>query len=488
MNAEARTRRRFLKSVGGLGAACLMQRHRSAFGNAGMNKKPNIIIIFVDDMGYGDLGCFGSKKNRTPHIDRMASEGMKFTDFYVAAPVCTPSRAALLTGCYPRRVSLHEDGNGVCVLFPNASRGLNPDEVTIADMLREQGYRTACIGKWHLGDQPEFLPTRQGFDYYFGIPYSNDMDRDIIDLELNPPGVPLPLMLNEEVIEAPVQQDTLTKRYTEETIAFIRKNRNAPFLVYLPHSMVHWPHHASEAFKGKSANGIYGDAVEEIDWSTGEIIKTLKELGIENNTLVIFTSDNGGAGEESSNLPLRAGKGSTYEGGMRVPCVMRFPGKIPAGKVCREVCSTMDFLPTMARLSGAETPKDRKIDGKDIWPLMSGTPGATSPHEAFYYYMKDQLQCVRSGKWKLHLPLEFTVNSCWEEPGGKTPLQLYDLERDIHEDHNVADMHPDVVSRLLALAEKMRNDIGDTGMPGQNQRPAGRVKEPKPQLLKISNQ
>jgi arylsulfatase A-like enzyme len=482
MNAEEQTRRRFLKSVGGMGAAFLMQPQRSAFGNAGINEKPNVIIIFVDDMGYGDLGCFGSKKNRTPHIDRMASEGMKFTDFYVACSVCTPSRASLLTGCYPQRLNMHEDENGRCVLFPNASKGLHPDEVTLAEILRGQGYRTACIGKWHLGDQPEFLPTRQGFDYYFGIPYSNDMDRDVIDEEQMPPRVPLPLMRNEEVIEAPVHQETVTKRYTEETIAFIRKNRDAPFLVYLPHTMVHWPRHASEAFKGKSANGIYGDALEEIDWSTGEIVKALKELGIDDNTLIIFTSDNGADGG-GSNAPLRNEKGTTYEGGMRVPCVMRFPGKIPAGTVCREVCSTIDFLPTLARLAGDEPPKDRKIDGKDIWPLMSGTPGATSPHEAFYYYQIDQLQCVRSGRWKLHLPMEMKKSN-WEDPVGKTPLQLYDLKTDIHEDHNVADEHPDVVSRLLALAEKMRKDIGDAGVKGQNQRSAGWVKNPRPQLLK----
>jgi arylsulfatase A-like enzyme len=467
-----------------MGATLLVQPQRSALGNTGINRKLNFVIIFVDDMGYGDLGCFGSKKNRTPHIDRMAAEGMKFTDFYVACSVCTPSRAALLTGCYPQRLNMHEDENGVCVLFPNSSKGLHPDEITLAEILQKQGYKTACIGKWHLGDQPEFLPTRQGFDYYFGIPYSNDMDRDIIDEEFNPPGVPLPLMRNEEVIEAPVQQETLTKRYTEETIAFIRKNRDAPFLVYLPHAMVHWPHHASEAFKGKSANGIYGDAVEEVDWSTGEIIKALKELGIDDNTLVIFTSDNGAGDDARSNVPLRNGKGTTYEGGMRVPCVMRFPAGIPAGTVCREVCSAMDFLPTLARLSGADSPKDRKIDGKDIWPLMSGAPGATSPHEAFYYYQLDQLQCVRSGRWKLHLPMQMKKRN-WGDPEGKTPLQLYDLKTDIHEDHDVADEHPDVVSRLLSLAEKMKKDIGDAGVKGQNQRPAGWVKEPKPQLLKI---
>ena len=444
--------------------------------------KPNFIVIFVDDLGYGDLGCFGSKKNRTPHIDQMATEGVKFTDFYVACSVCTPSRAALLTGCYPQRVNMYKDEEERCVLFPSSPKGLHPDEITIAEILREQGYKTACIGKWHLGDQPEFLPTRQGFDYYFGIPYSNDMGGYVIDEKTMPESVPLPLMRNKEVIEAPAKQEALTKRYTEKAIKFIRKNQDSPFFVYLPHSMVHWPRHASEGFKGKSKNGIYGDALEEVDWSTGEIIKTLKLLGIDDNTLVIFTSDNGADGG-GSNVPLRNEKGTTYEGGMRVPCVMRFPEKIPAGRICREVCSTIDFLPTLIRLSGGAVPKDRIIDGKDIWPLMSGAPGASSPHEAFYYYQIDQLQCVRSGRWKLHLPMENKKRN-WGEPVGKTPLQLYDLQNDIHEDKNVADKHPDVVKRLLSLAEKMRKDIGDAGVKGENQRPAGWVKEPKPQLLK----
>ncbi|MHC4132061.1 MAG: sulfatase-like hydrolase/transferase [Planctomycetota bacterium] len=482
MNNDMQTRRSFLKAIGGVGAALLLGPQFFALGETKKNRKPNFIIIFVDDMGYGDVGCFGSKKNRTPHIDRMVSEGVKFTDFYVACSVCTPSRTALLTGCYPQRLNMYDDENGRCVLFPNSRKGLHPDEITIAEILREQGYKTACIGKWHLGDQPEFLPTRQGFDYYYGIPYSNDMDRDIIDEEFMPAGVPLPLMRNEEVIEAPVHQDTLTKRYTKETIAFIKEHQDSPFFVYLPHSMVHWPRHASEAFKGKSANGIYGDVVEEIDWSTGQIIKVLKELGIDDNTLVIFTSDNGADGG-GSNAPLRDYKGTTYEGGMRVPCVMRFPGKIPEGGESGEVCSAMDFLPTMARLAGAQIPTDRKIDGKDIWPLMSDAPGAKSPHEAFYYYQLDQLQCVRSGRWKLHVPLKMKKRN-WGEPEGKTPLKLYDLQNDIHEDNNVADEHRDVVNRLLVLAEKMRKDIGDTGMKGKNQRPAGWAKEAKPQLLK----
>jgi arylsulfatase A len=440
--------------------------------------KPNFIVIFIDDMGYGDLGCFGSKKNRTPNIDKMAAEGMKFTDFYVACSVCTPSRAALLTGSYPRRVNLHVDEQNRCVLFPGARKGLNPKEITIAEILKGQGYNTACIGKWHLGDHPDFLPTRQGFDYYYGIPYSNDMHRKPI---------PLPLMRNQTVIEAPVNQNTLTKRYTEETIRFIRKSKDTPFFIYLPHSMVHLPLHASEDFKDKSANGIYGDATEEIDWSTGEIIKVLKEQGIEENTLIIFTSDNGSTGRSGgSNAPLRGNKGQTDEGGMRVPCVMKYPGKIPAGSICSEVSGTIDFLPTIATLSGADIPKDRIIDGKNIWKLMTGASGAKSPHEAFYYYQMDQLQCVRSGKWKLHLPMESKKRN-WGEPEGKTPMKLFDLTRDIHEDHDLFTQHPEVVERLLKLAERMKHDIGDLDKKGVNQRPAGWAQQSQPQLLKAND-
>lgn len=440
-------------------------------------QKPNVIIIFIDDMGYGDLGCFGSTKNRTPHIDQMAAEGMTFTDFYVACSVCTPSRAALLTGSYPRRVNMHVDEGNLCVLFPGARKGLNPTEITIAEMLKAQGYNTACIGKWHLGDHPDFLPTQQGFDSYYGIPYSNDMNRKPI---------PLPLMRDEVVIEAPVKQATLTKRYTEEAIKFIKRSKDTPFFLYLPHAMVHLPLHASADFKGQSANGIYGDATEELDWSTGEILKTLSSLGIDKNTLVIFTSDNGSTGNNGgSNVPLNGRKGRTDEGGMRVPCVMRYPGRIPANTVCSEVSGTIDLLPTLAALSGGAIPQDRIIDGRSIWPLMTGAANAESPHEAFYYYQMDQLQCVRSGKWKLHLPMASKKRN-WGKPEGETPLKLFDLVSDIHEDHDVSAQHPDVVKRLLKLADKMRYDIGDLDQAGENQRPAGWVDTPQPQLLKKS--
>ncbi len=476
MDAHMLTRRGFLRTVG-LGAAAVAM-PGLVFAGSSPGKKPNFIIIFCDDLGYGDLGCFGSKKHRTPNIDRMAHEGMRLTSFYVTSGVCTPSRASLMTGCYPRRVNMHQNTSGECVLFPVAKKGLNPDEVTIAEVLKKRGYATACIGKWHLGDQPAFLPTRQGFDYYFGIPYSNDMGGG--QRGKNPP---LPLVRNEKVIEAPANQNTLTKRYTEEAVKFITLNKDKPFLLYLPHAMPHNPVHASEKFRGKSANGGYGDAVEEIDWSTGEILAALRKLGIDERTLVLFTSDNGAASRwGGSNTPLSGWKGSTMEGGMREPCVVRWPGAIPAGATCDELSCTMDLPPTFARLAGAGPPGDRIIDGKDIWPLLSGRAGAKSPHEAFYYYQMDQLQAVRSGKWKLHLPLAMKKRN-WGKGTPNTPLRLYDVKADIGETTDVAAVHPDVVKRLLALAETAREDLGDTNRQGKHQRPAGLVVTPKPLVL-----
>ena len=388
-------RRNFLKALS-LGAASLVMPSRStASQRAAKSRKaesPNFIIIFCDDLGYGDIGCFGSTQHRTPNIDKMAAEGMRFTSFYVTSGVCTPSRSSLMTGCYPRRVNMHQSAGGEWVLFPVAKKGLNPDEISIAEVLKGQGYATACVGKWHLGDQPQFLPTTQGFDYYFGIPYSNDMGSK--QRKQNPP---LPLLRNEKVIEAPVDQTTLTKRYTEEVIKFITANKDKPFFVYLPHTMPHNPVHSSDAFRGKSANKGYGDCVEEIDWSTGQILDTLKRLSIDENTLVVFTSDNGAASRwGGSNLPLSGWKGSTMEGGMREPCVIRWPGKIPAGKSCDELACTMDLLPTFAKLAGTKPPADRIIDGKDIQPLMRGKKDAKSPHEAFYYYYMTQLHAVRA--------------------------------------------------------------------------------------------
>ena len=469
MRSENINRRGFLRLTGATAAGVVLSDF--ARGARRAANKPNFIIIFCDDMGYGDLGCFGSTRHRTPNIDRMAAEGTRFTSFYVTCGVCTPSRSSLMTGCYPRRVDMHKSARNEWVLFPVAKKGLNPNEITIAEVLKSQGYATACVGKWHLGDQPEFLPTRQGFDCYYGIPYSNDMGSR--QRKQNPP---LPLMRNEEVIEAPVDQNTVTKRYTEEVIKFITANKDKPFFVYLPHTMVHNPVHSSEKFRGKSANGGYGDATEEIDWSTGEILAALKKLGVDDNTLVIFTSDNGAAKRwGGSNLPLSGYKGSTMEGGMREPCVMRWPSRIPAGRKCDELTSTLDLLPTLARLAGTKAPDDRIIDGKDIWPLMAGERGAKSPHEAFYYYRMDQLQAVRSGKWKLHLPYEIKRKN----QTTKAALKLYDLNADIGETTNVAERNSDVVKRLLALAEKAREDLGDGNRKG-NQRPAGLVVTPKP--------
>src|SRR6185369_10511867 len=313
------------------------------------DRKPNIVLFFVDNLGNGDIGCFGSKLHRTPHIDELATEGTKFTSFYVASGVCTPSRAALMTGCYPRRVNMHESGAGLAVLRPLDTKGLHPDETTIAEVLQAAGYATGIFGKWHLGDQPPFLPTRQGFDQFFGIPYSDDMTKDKF-----PDTWPdLPLMRGEKVIEAPVERNFLVKRCTEEVIRFIEANKSRPFLAYVPHTMPGSTPHpfSSPAFRGKSKNGDYGDSVEELDWSTGEVLAALNRLGLDENTLVIWTSDNGAVQRnprQGSSAPYRGFGYDTSEGAMRMPCVIRWPGKVPAGKTCDEIVTTMDLLPTFA--------------------------------------------------------------------------------------------------------------------------------------------
>ncbi len=474
MNTQL-NRRRFLAQAGmSVGAFSLPGLIQAAHANA-TTRKPNFIVIFCDDLGYGDIGCFGSKLHRTPHIDQMAAEGLKFTSFYVTSGVCSPSRSSLMTGCYPRRVNMHQDHKNLCVLFPVGKKGLHPNEKTIAEVLKPQGYATACIGKWHLGDQKEFLPTRQGFDYYYGIPYSNDMgERKGANWPI------LPLLKNEKIIEAPVDQTTITKRYTQEAVKFIREKKDQPFFLYLPHTMPHNPVHSSEAFRGKSKNKGFGDCVEEIDWSTGQIFSALKEHGIDNNTMVIFTSDNGAAQQwGGSNGPLRDWKGATWEGGMRVPCVVRWPGAVPAGAVSNEMCSTIDLLPTFAELAGAQTPRDRAIDGESITTLLQNPVEAKTPHGAYYFYLKDQLQAVRSGPWKLHLPLE-NKRPCWGDPIGKVEAQLFDVERDIGETKNVAEKYPAVVSKLMKLAGQARADLGDENKAGKRQRKAGWVEKPVP--------
>jgi arylsulfatase A-like enzyme len=407
----------------------------------------------------------------------MAAEGIRFTDWYAPAPVCTPTRAGLLTGCYPQRLGFgvipkeRPNGADAHVLYSRSQHGLNLAEVTIAEMLKARGYATGMVGKWHLGDAPEFLPTRQGFDLFFGLPYSNDMKPSV-------------LMRGERVVEEPVEQATLTRRYTDESIKFVRENKDRPFFLYLAHNMPHTPLHASEQFRGKSPRGLYGDVVEELDWNVGRLLDALKELGLDERTLVVFTSDNGPwhmRGEDGgSATPLRAGKGTTYEGGMRVPFIARLPGRVPAGKASREPLSHIDLAPTIAALTGAAMPTDRIIDGKDVSPILLGTPGAKNPHEAFFYYGDGRLNAVRSGKWKLKLETtlqEETYYGKVSAPEAKIPPALYDLELDPGEQKSVLADHPDVAKRLQGLAETAREDLGDArlGVVGRGVRPIGRV-------------
>ena len=480
MAAPRRNRREFLKTVG-LGAAALAAPVWRPVAGAALRSAPdagfpNFVFILADDLGYGDLGCYGSAKIRTPNVDRLAAEGTRFTSFCTSSGVCTPSRASLMTGCYPRRVSLHEDERGEWVLFPVSRKGLNPSEITVAALLKKKGYATHCIGKWHLGDQPPFLPRRHGFDGYFGIPYSNDMGASP-----GSPYPPLPLMRDDEVIEAPVDQDTLTERYTREAVRFIAEHRDKPFFLFVSHLMPHTPLHSGESFRGKSADGKYGDAVEEIDGSTGEILAALNRAGLDERTLVVFTSDNGGV-RPDNNGPLNGTKGSTLEGGHRVPFIARRPGRIPAGKVCPELATMMDVLPTFAALAGLEPPRDRVIDGKDISPLLEKPETARTPDDVFYYYFMGQLQAVRSGRWKLHLPLARKRHGWHLEPYEEKGM-LFDLEADSAESMNVLGAHPDVVARLAALAAWAREDIGDDDRDGRHQRPAGWVETAKPLTL-----
>lgn len=418
--------------------------------------RPNVILIFIDDMGYGDVGFNGATVPQTPNLDQMAAEGMKFTDFYVGCAVCSGSRTALMTGSHYQRVSMKP------VLFPNSEQGLNPDEVTLADMLGGAGYETACVGKWHLGHLPPCLPTYQGFDSYYGIPYSNDMWIDpankLADDIVIRKGLTLeqvraghkeknevPLFRDEEVIEYPADQTTITKRYTEEAIRFIEEKRDEPFFLYLPHTMVHLPLAVSEAFDDPDKD-LITNAIEEVDWSVGEVLKAVKDAGIAENTLVIFTSDNGAA--VGSSLPLRAKKGSVYDGGIREPTLMWWPGEIPAGSVCTEVAASIDVMPTLVELCGGEMP-EKKIDGKDIWPLISAEEGATSPHDV--YVLMHGPGTVRSGKWKFYPWRE--QKSKKERDGGvenpsPEPVQLYDTVVDIGETTNLAAEYPAIVARL----------------------------------------
>ena len=450
------------------------------------SKRPNFVIILTDDQGYGDLSCFGSKDVQTPRIDQMAAEGTKLTSFYMAAPYCTSSRAALLTGCYPKRI-----GMAGGVFLAADKRGLNPQEITIAEVLRSAGYRTGMFGKWHLGDQPVFLPTRQGFDHFFGLPYSHDIEPH------NPKRKfpPLPLLEGEEVVELGPNADHLTKRFTERAVEFIEQSKDEPFFLYVPYATPHRPCHMAEAFMkdipeaarrelekekatGKSdyltRDKLYFHCVKEIDWSVGEILDALERAGVADNTFVIFTSDNGPARPPigiGTAAPCRGSKGMTWDGGTRAPTIVRWPTGIVAGSKNDEVMSAIDLLPTFAKLGGAELDTDRVIDGKDILPVLQDK--ASSPHEAIYYYRTSQLCAVRSGKWKYHL-------GKGGRRDGSTVKALYDLDSDIGETTNVINDNPEVVKRLQRLAKDFQQDVA------KNKRPAGSVKNPKP-LTMIKN-
>jgi arylsulfatase len=464
-------------------------------------RPPNIVIILTDDQGYADVGCFGGEGIRTPNLDRMAREGMRFTDFYVAQAVCTASRAALMTGCYPNRVGLQG------ALNHQSPIGISDDETLLPELCRSRGYATAAYGKWHLGCQPKFMPTRHGFDEFFGIPYSNDNG----PLHPTVRGLPpLPLYEGEKVLETDPDQDLFTRRITEHATRFIDRNRERPFFLYVPHIMPHIPVHASRAFRGKSARGLYGDAVEELDWSVGVILEALKTAGVDDRTLVLFFSDNGpnlSYGTHAGRAePFREGKLTTWEGGMRSPFIARWPGRIPAGRVSPEPAMEIDLLPTIARLIGA-TPPPRPIDGLDIFRLLQGELWARGPHEALYFYAGEELQAVRSGDWKLHFAHEYLTPAGPPRSDGKpanfenmkpesmsesgirgiasrhgykverAPAALYDLRTDPGETQDVSAGHPDIVRRLQEFAEKARADLGDTltGRKGSGVRPPGRL-------------
>lgn len=435
-----------------------------------VTEKPNVIIYFCDDLGYGDLGTYGSQLHRTPALDNLANEGLKLTSFYAAAAVCTPSRVALLTGCYPKRVDMHDNGQPHfrAVLTRRSKKGLNPEEVTIADMLQAQGYATACLGKWHLGHQKEFLPARHGFDYFYGFTNYGKEDS-------------LPLYENEKVVDYLTTRDYITRDLTRKAIDFIDENKDNPFFIYLPNPMPHIRIGASPEFKGRSANGIYGDAIEEIDWSVQEIIAHLQKQGLAENTLFIFTSDNGAENYHrinepvgGRNIPLHEWKGSSFEGGFRVPCIMYWPGTIPARQVSSELVTALDIFPTIANLSGGSIPQDRIIDGMDMTDFLSGKEAA-SPRETFYYYEREQLQAVRKGDWKLHLPMDNRYVYFWKEDTFDMPAVLYNIDHDIAEQNNQAKERKDKLQELQALAATARNDLGDKGISCSNCREAGYV-------------
>ncbi len=460
--------------------------------------QPNFVILLCDNLGYGDTEPFGSELHRTPNLNRMAREGRKLTHFYSSAGVCTPSRASLMTGCYAQRVGLHTTPRDGHVLRPVSPYGIHSDETTIAEVLRARGYATTIIGKWHLGDQPAFLPTRHGFDSYFGIPYSDDMTQRLGSGRNRFQGhrwPPLPLMRDEAVVEAPVDRNLLTKRYTEEALRYIDDNAERPFFLYLPHAMPGSERvpFASEAFLGKSRNGAWGDATEELDWSTGQILDKLVEKGLEKRTFVLWTSDNGAplaanvrSPTRGSNRPLHGRGYTTAEGAFRVPAIAWWPGTIPAGTVTDELMSLLDLLPTLAAIAGAELPDQPVLDGLDVGDAMLARGSARSPRTELYYYQEDELQAVRAGNWKLFLPLQ--------NPGGRHPHLgdtdppypplLFNLAEDVGSERDLAAERPDIVQRLMEVAEKARIDLGDREVQGSGQRSRGRVDAPEPAVLR----
>ncbi len=471
-------------------AICLLITLASEFSAAmASDRKPNVIIILADDLGYGDLSCYGAEDIATPNIDRMAIEGAKFGSFYVSA-VCSPTRAALMTGSHSTRVGIGG------VMFPRNNHGLNPDEITLPELLTDQGYATAIIGKWHLGNEDMFQPLNHGFDYWYGTPSSNSQfyyptikkyaadcvfregySRDGI---LKRETAACPLIRDNVVIEVPADQTQFTQRYTRETIRFITENKDTPFFVYLAHNMPHIPLHASEKFVGSSKRGIYGDTIQELDWSTGEILRSLKELGVDQNTLVIFTSDNGpNTGKGGSAGPLKGGKGSTLEGGVRVPFVARWPGRIPAGTESDEAITGMDLLPTLTKLAGGDVPDDRVIDGRDVWPLLAGEPDAKSPHEAIYYLRGRNVQGIRVGDWKYRTATEKAPRPKKRkgQPAGDSKPKkvsvetLYNLSDDIGEQTNLIDKHLQIAERLkrklATFQAELRKNLRPAGVAGE---------------------
>jgi arylsulfatase A len=436
--------------------------------------RPNFIVINIDDLGYADIGPFGSRLNRTPNLDRMAREGRRLTAFY-GAPVCSPSRAALMTGSYPKRALPIPH-----VLFPEGANGLAPGEITVAEVLKGLGYATGIVGKWHLGDQPEFLPTRQGFDSYFGLPYSNDMGpaEDGIKSDFGKPlpkargkgQPPLPLMRDETVLQRirPGDHVKLVQFYTEEAERFLAANWDKPFFLYLPHSAVHFPLYPGDAFRGKSPHGLYSDWVEEVDWSVGRVLDAVRGLGLERKTLVIFTSDNGGT-PRGLNTPLRGHKGSTFEGGMRVCTIAWWPGTVPAGTESDAVTGMIDILPTFASLAGGRAPADRTLDGMDISQVLLGKEGAKG-HDVLYYYRGLRLEAVRSGAWKLHL----------------AKGELYNLADDIGETKDASEARPEEAKRLRELADRMKDDLGLDGL-GPGVRPLGKAPTALPLIDRDGN-